>query len=260
MGGGRPARRDLGVNDVVAEPAWDHLHDALSRWFHGLLSLHECDTRAAPTGSDGTAVRVERTHPELAMGSTLPRPPLAKLDAIIDAMWTVVVLDVSLSMPIRDYWKTALQDVVALVEELQDPGSPHQLKAVIAFSEVARVVNPAQLADIKWEFVYGSNIASALHLALAELDGKVGRVVIFSDMEATAHVGEDGRAYFSYPPDTVTTEKTFQAVSDCLSSGTQLELRRYCDDTGASAAFVDAFVSEVIRLGGTVTDVIAPST
>src|SRR5579863_8581241 len=120
-------------------------------------------------------------------------------------MWTAVVLDVSLSMPMRDYWETALRDVVTLVKELQDSDSPHRLKAVIAFSELARIVDAAELANMEWDFVYRSNVASALHLALVELDCEPGRIVIFSDMEATAHVGEDGEVFFFYPLATATT-------------------------------------------------------
>ena len=51
-------------------------------------------------------------------------------------------------MPMRDYWGAALQDVLALVEELQGPNSPHELKAVIAFSELPRSVDVAELASM----------------------------------------------------------------------------------------------------------------
>lgn len=174
-------------------------------------------------------------------------------------MWTVVALDVSLSMPMRDYWVPAHQDAVALVEELLDPESPDQLRAVVAFSELARSVDAAQLASLEWDHEYGSNIAAALHLALAELDDEPGRVVIFSDMEATAHTGEDGAAFFSYPPAPETTEKTVQAVSDCIAAGGRLEVRRYRSQATAGESGVDTLIREVTRLGGQVTEVVLPT-
>ena len=79
-------------------------------------------------------------------------------------------------------------------------------------------------------------------------------------MEATAHVTDDGEVFFSYPPGRDTAERTIQAVSDCLSGGTRLEVRRYRDEAGESHAGVDALVWEVIRLGGTVSDVVVPTT
>jgi uncharacterized protein with von Willebrand factor type A (vWA) domain len=175
-------------------------------------------------------------------------------------MWTVVVFDVSLSMPMRDCWWAAHEDVLALVEELQGLDSPDELKAVIAFSELARSVDVAELASMGWDYVYGSNIASALHLALAELDGEPGRIVIFSDMVATAHVSDDGGVIFSSPPGPDTAEKTIQAVSDCLSGGARLEVRRYIGEARHSPASVDALIREVIRLGGAGVDVVVQST
>ncbi len=174
-------------------------------------------------------------------------------------MLTVVILDVSLSMPMRDNWLAAHGDVLALVEGLQGPDSSDELKAVIAFSELPRSVDVAELASMGWDYVYGSNIAAALHLALAEMDGEPGRVVIFSDMEATAHLADDGGVIFSFPPSPDTAEKTIQAVGDCLSGGLRLEVRRYRGEAIQNDA-VDALMQEVIRLGGNVVEVVVPTT
>ncbi len=175
-------------------------------------------------------------------------------------MWTVVALDVSLSMPMHDYWEAAHQDAVALVEKLQDPESSDQLRAVIAFSELARSIEIADLASLEFDYMYGSNIAAALHLALAELDGEPGRVVIISDMEATAHITDDGFPFFSYPPAPETGERTIQAVDDCLSARTQLEVRRYRSESLEGESGVNALIREVTRRGGHVTEVVLPAT
>jgi uncharacterized protein with von Willebrand factor type A (vWA) domain len=175
-------------------------------------------------------------------------------------MWTVVALDVSLSMPMHDYWVAAHQDAVALVKKLQDPESSDQLRAVIAFSELARSIEIADLASLSWDYMYGSNIAAALHLALAELDGEPGRVVIISDMEATAHITDDGSAFFSYPPAPETAERTIQALDDCLSARTQLEVRQYRSESREGESSVNALIREVIRRGGHVTEVVLPAT
>jgi len=175
-------------------------------------------------------------------------------------MWTVVALDVSLSMPMHDYWMAAHQDAVALVEKLQDPEGPDHLRAVIAFSEVARTIEIADLASLTWDYMYGSNIAAALHLALAELDGEPGRVVILSDMKATAHITDDGDAFFSYPPAPETARRTVQALDDCLSARTQLEVRRYRPESIEGESGVNALIREVTRRGGHVTEVVLPAT
>lgn len=170
-----------------------------------------------------------------------------------------MLLDVSLSMPALGCWTAAHQDAMALVHELQAPDSPHRLKAVIAFSDLARTVDAAELADMEWDRVHGSNLEAALHLALSELKSEPGRIVILSDMEATAHTGFHGKVSFSYPPARVTAKKTVQAVTRCLSTGTQLEIRRYRDEFGTGITGAEALTQDVARLGGTVTDVVVPS-
>jgi uncharacterized protein with von Willebrand factor type A (vWA) domain len=185
---------------------------------------------------------------------------LLELDEILATMWTVVALDVSLSMATHDYWVPAHRDAFALVEELQDPQSPHQLKAVIAFSELARSVDVVEFPSLSWDYLYGSNLAAALHLALAELDGEPGRVVVFSDMEVTAHTTEQGAAFFSYPPAPETAERTIQALDDCLSARTQLEIRRYRSESREGESGVNALIQEVAHRGGQVTEVVLPAT
>jgi hypothetical protein len=183
-----------------------------------------------------------------------------ELDVILGAMWTVVALDVSLSMPMRDYWVAAHQDAVALVERLHKPESSDQLRAVIAFSELARSIEIADLASLEFDHMYGSNIAAALDLALAELNGEPGRVVIISDMEATAHITDDGHSFFSYPPAPETAKRTIQALDDCSSARTQLAVRRYRSESQEGESGVNALIREVTRRGGHVTEVVLPAT
>lgn len=87
-----------------------------------------------------------------------------------------------------------------------------QLKTVITFSQLPLSVEVVELARLEWDDAYGSNIAAALHLALAELDGEDGRIVLFSDMEATACVTDDGEVVFSYPPAPEAAQKSARAV------------------------------------------------
>jgi hypothetical protein len=199
------------------------------------------------------------TRSELAIwhfGSRLGTSRRTELDVILGPVWTVVALDVSLSMPMRGYRVEAHQDAVALMEQLQGLGGSDQLRAVIAFSERARSIEIADLASLEFDYMYGSNIAAALHLALAELDGEPGRVVIFSDMEATAYTDDEGVPFFSYPPAPETAEKTIQALDDCLSARVQLEVRRYRPESLEGESGVNALIREVTRRGGHVTEVV----
>lgn len=173
-----------------------------------------------------------------------------------------MVLDISLSMPMRGYWLSALGDATALVKELQDPQTPDQLKAIVAFGEQARTIEPAGLATMEWDVAFGSNLAAALHLALAQLGGEPGRIVIFSDMDPNAHTRDDGEVFYSFPAGREIAEATVQSVKDCIAGGAQLEVRRYRAEEDAAAGggvHARALLDEVSRLGGAASEVIVPS-
>ncbi len=77
---------------------------------------------------------------------------------------TVLMLDLSLSMPMRDNFLAAKKVAVAL-HALITSQFPRDFLAIVGFSEVARELKAAQLPEVSWDFVYGTNMQHAFVLA-----------------------------------------------------------------------------------------------
>ncbi len=130
---------------------------------------------------------------------------------------TVLMIDMSRSMPLRGYFYAAKKVALAL-DALIRSQFPRDHLSVIAFSEYARRIPPAQLAELSYnEYVYGTNIQHGLMLARQYLnrhqDGNK-QVIIITDGEPTAHM-EGGKAQFFYPPMPETFQRTLQEVQRC---------------------------------------------
>jgi uncharacterized protein with von Willebrand factor type A (vWA) domain len=139
----------------------------------------------------------------------------------------VVVLDQSLSMPMTGLWYPARSAAHNLVDQLRAPNSPDHLEAVVGFGETARVADADRMAELQWDYTYGSNLAGALNLALNELGDTPGRVVVFTDLEPTAHYLPDGNPVFFYPPAPETIRETVKAIDRYRQGGIALEVRHY---------------------------------
>ncbi len=74
---------------------------------------------------------------------------------------TVLMLDLSLSMPMRDNFLPAKKVAMAL-HSLISSQFPRDYLGIVGFSEVARVITPEQLPEVSWDFVYGTNMQHAL--------------------------------------------------------------------------------------------------
>ncbi len=130
---------------------------------------------------------------------------------------TVLMIDMSRSMPLRGYFYAAKKVALAL-DALIRSQFPRDHLSVIAFSEYARRIPPAQLAELSYnEYVYGTNIQHGLMLARQYLnrhqDGNK-QVIIITDGEPTAHM-EGGKAQFFYPPMPETFQRTLLEVQRC---------------------------------------------
>ncbi len=129
---------------------------------------------------------------------------------------TVLLLDLSLSMPLRDNFLPAKKVAVAL-SSLISSKFPRDYFSLIGFSEVARELTLAELPTVTWDYVYGTNIQHALALARVNLKGRDGnrQILLVTDGEPTAHVMEDGEVFFSYPPAAETLQATLAEVRRC---------------------------------------------
>src|SRR5438874_703660 len=130
---------------------------------------------------------------------------------------TVLMIDMSRSMPLRGYFYAAKKVALAL-DALIRSQFPRDFLQVIAFSDYARPVKPHQLAELTYnESIYGTNIQHGLMLARQFLNRhKTGnkQVIIVTDGEPTAHM-EGQQAVFFYPPLPETFHKTLLEVQRC---------------------------------------------
>ena len=130
---------------------------------------------------------------------------------------TVLMLDMSRSMPLRGYFYAAKKVALAL-DSLIRSQYPRDSLHIIGFSDVAREITSADLPHLSVnEYVYGTNMQHGLMLArrLLARDGAANKqVIIVSDGEPTAHI-ENGRPVFFYPPLPETFAKTLVEVKRC---------------------------------------------
>ena len=70
---------------------------------------------------------------------------------------TVLMLDLSLSMPMRDNFLPAKKVAMAL-HSLISSQFPRDYLGIVGFSEVARELKAEQLPEVSWDFVYGTNM------------------------------------------------------------------------------------------------------
>ena len=130
---------------------------------------------------------------------------------------TVLMLDMSWSMPLRGYFYAAKKVALAL-DSLIRSAYPRDTLHIIGFSDLAREIKPAALPHLSVnEYVYGTNMQHGLMLArrlLARDPGENKQIIIVSDGEPTAHI-ENGRPVFFYPPLPETFHKTLLEVKRC---------------------------------------------
>jgi uncharacterized protein with von Willebrand factor type A (vWA) domain len=129
---------------------------------------------------------------------------------------TVLMLDLSLSMPMRDNFLPAKKVAMAL-HSLISSRFPRDFLGIVGFSEVARALTPEQLPEVSWDFVYGTNMQHGFQLARRMLARQSGtkQIIMITDGEPTAHITPSGDVYFNYPPVQETVEATMREVARC---------------------------------------------
>jgi len=129
---------------------------------------------------------------------------------------TVLMLDLSLSMPMRDNFLPAKKVAMAL-HSLISSQFPRDYLGLVGFSETARILTPEQLPEVSWDFVYGTNMHHGFTLARQLLARESGtkQIIMITDGEPTAHITPDGYPFFNYPPARETVEATLREVVRC---------------------------------------------
>ena len=137
---------------------------------------------------------------------------------------TVLMLDLSLSMPMRDNFLAAKKVAMAL-HSLITTQFPRDYLGIVGFSEVARELKPEQLPEVSWDFVYGTNMQHGFLLSRRMLARQTGtkQIIMITDGEPTAHFPpESDVPFFNYPPVQETVDATLAEVMRCTREGIRI--------------------------------------
>ncbi|HZU73592.1 MAG TPA: hypothetical protein VE990_12555 [Acidimicrobiales bacterium] len=191
------------------------------------LSIERTVRNALQRTGGGTPVRLSPEDFEVERTETITRAA------------TVLMLDLSLSMPMRDNFLAAKKVAMAL-HSLISSQFPRDFLGIVGFSEVARELKPEQLPEVSWDFVYGTNMQHAFLLSRRMLARQTGtkQIIMITDGEPTAHVMPDGDVFFHYPPVYETVEATLTEVSRCTREGIRINTFML-DATGYLKDFVE---------------------
>lgn len=159
---------------------------------------------------------------------------------------TVLLLDMSRSMPLRGHWLPAKRMALAL-HTLISTAYPEDHLSIVTFSDYARVVSPQDLAVVDWEPVYGTNMEHAFSLAgrlLAKHRDASKQILLVTDGEPTAHL-EGEHVFFQWPPARETIRKTFREAARLAKSGVTMNVFMLEDSPG-----LVAFIENLTRTVG----------
>jgi uncharacterized protein with von Willebrand factor type A (vWA) domain len=162
---------------------------------------------------------------------------------------TVLMVDLSLSMPMRDNFLAAKKVAIAL-HTLISTRFPRDFLGLVGFSEVAREIKPEELPEVSWDFVYGTNMQHGLLLSRRMLAHRPGtkQIIMITDGEPTAHLvpqaGGDGYdVFFNYPPVPETVRATLSEVVRCTRAG--IMINTFMIDANRS---LQGFVEQMTKL------------
>ncbi len=159
---------------------------------------------------------------------------------------TVLMLDLSLSMPMRDNFLPAKKVAMAL-HSLISSQYPRDFLGIVGFSEVAREVKPEKLPEVSWDFVYGTNMQHGFMLARQMLARHSGakQIIMVTDGEPTAHVDDHGHPFFSYPPTRTTVDKTLEQVMRATREG--IRINTFMLD---ATSYLTNFIEQISKMNG----------
>jgi uncharacterized protein with von Willebrand factor type A (vWA) domain len=130
---------------------------------------------------------------------------------------TVILLDMSLSMPMRGNFEAAKRVTLAL-DNLIRSQYPKDSLYIVGFSSYARQIKKEDVTYMSWdEFDPYTNMQHGLYLArkLLDKDRSTNRqIILISDGEPTAHF-EGERLFFQLPPSLRTIQLTLREVRYC---------------------------------------------
>jgi uncharacterized protein with von Willebrand factor type A (vWA) domain len=157
---------------------------------------------------------------------------------------TVLMLDLSLSMPMRDNFLPAKKVAMAL-HSLISSQYPRDYLGIVGFSEVARELKASQLPEVSWDFVYGTNMQHGFAIARRLLAKQTGtkQIIMITDGEPTAHITASGDVFFNYPPVRETVDATLREVARCTRE--HIRINTFMLDANS---YLKAFVERLTQM------------
>jgi uncharacterized protein with von Willebrand factor type A (vWA) domain len=157
---------------------------------------------------------------------------------------TVLMLDLSLSMPMRDNFLPAKKVAMAL-HSLISSQYPRDYLGLVGFSSVAREFKASELPEVSWDYVYGTNMQHGMAIARQMLSRQTGtkQIIMITDGEPTAHIEDDGSPFFAYPPEPETIHRTLREVARCTKDG--IVINTFMLD---ATSYLKAFIEKVAEM------------
>jgi uncharacterized protein with von Willebrand factor type A (vWA) domain len=136
---------------------------------------------------------------------------------------TVFAIDLSLSMAMRHNLGPAKKMVLALTQLIRSR-FPRDYVAVVGFGERAEELSIEDIPSLTIDYNYGTNLQHALALSRHLMRNERGerQIVVVTDGEPTAHLMDDGQAFFSFPPVHETLQRTMAEVLRCTKAGIRI--------------------------------------
>ena len=185
------------------------------------LDLHRTIRNALRRAGSGTPVKLTPDDFEIERTETLTRSS------------TVLMLDLSLSMPMRDNFLPAKKVAMAL-HSLISSQFPRDYLGLVGFAASARVITADILPEVSWDFDYGTNMQHGFILARQLLAKQSGnkQIIMITDGEPTAHIGYGGVPEFHYPPIRETVDATLREVLRCTKENIRINTFMLDADSG----------------------------
>jgi len=196
------------------------------------LDIHRTIRNALQRAGGGTPVRLKPEDFEIERTESLTRSS------------TVLMLDLSLSMPMRDNFLAAKKVAMAL-HSLISSQFPRDYLGIVGFSELARELRPEQLPEVSWDFVYGTNMQHGFLISRQMLARQTGtkQIIMITDGEPTAHIQPNGEVLFNYPPVPETVDATLREVARCTREG--IRINTFMLD---ATSYLRSFVEKLTQL------------
>ena len=159
---------------------------------------------------------------------------------------TVLMVDLSLSMPMRGNFLPAKKVTMAL-HALISSKYPRDYLGLVGFSRTAEELKAEQLPEVSWDFDYGTNMHEGFMIARRLLAKQSGtkQIIMITDGEPTAHVMPNGQIFFDYPTRPETRDATLRQVMLCTKE--DIVINTFMLDPNP---YLSEFVEKMSQLNG----------